>query len=315
MKKTLLCLSVCLIALISHAQSPVGLFMDNMAQIQRQNQVQDRYIHLSADEKRQLIKQRNQRQNQPVIQQQSEIIPAPLLFQQPSTQTEVYNKLKDYIQKKARTDLDKAKMLASYVAGNYKRDGFTQKKLREASKNYQQADIRLINNFEETHIGTSFDFARLYQKLCKLVDLECVIIEGYASEDLSKPIKRSKLKALESSLKTFSMLNDYQKQVYQSAWNGVKIKDKWILIDTYLMVKYAINKGHSFDNERQMNRFLLKEAKINAKTHKNISQLFKNAVNETYFNTPPRTFIKTHYPYDENWQLLPIPTQAPDKIR
>ena len=53
-----------------------------------------------------------------------------------------------------------------------------------------------------------------------------------------------------------------------------------------------------------MERFLSKRER----RQPTLSELTKGkTINNDYFDAKPRAFIKTHFPFDNQWQLLPTP--------
>lgn len=328
--KTLFYGVLCFYAFPLHAQNALlestRLLSNNMAQISQEAKkpsLQNNNIHKDTFPKEDKDKHPPKKQHPHKVHNSKPPVlhrPAPtIIYHEKQTvgeaRTTFYYELANYILKHAHSDLDKARLLAHFVAGNYKPNAYEKKQLKKADKLRVPARINLINNFEETHIGSSFDFAQFYADLCPLVDLECTVITGYADENLSHYIQPTKVQALTDALTAFGYLREEEKQSLEGAWNAVFIAGKWILLDTYMMVKSYNNVGEKYSSDKEMNKFLSEQARYYARRYETPAKAFRTNVNEKYFNQAPRTFIKTHYPFDPEWQLLPIPTKAPDIIR
>ncbi len=83
------------------------------------------------------------------------------------------------------------------------------------------------------------------------------------------------------------------------AWNGVKIKDKWYLLD----ITWAGN-GRSFQglkNDKGYKRAMeVRDKKIKNNRIKNSKK-----IHNEWFLSNPEKFYKTHKPYDLKWTLIP----------
>jgi hypothetical protein len=91
--------------------------------------------------------------------------------------------------------------------------------------------------------------------MCKAIGIESYVISGYTTDKVSNKIPE-----------------------LGHAWNAVKIKGEYLLIDNTWAAGYLIQKGnyvHEFRDE--------------------------------YFLIPPKEFIKTHVPFDPIWQFLNNP--------
>lgn len=213
--------------------------------------------------------------------------------------------LVSYLTKDLQTDMQKARVLAAYIAYQFQRNGYEQRQLDKASQQRRPAPQPLSNDFLKTRIGTSFDFAKLYQELCTLAGLQAVTIKGYAGKNVrADQTDNKKLHALESGLKQLTNMPNYALQRYQAAWNAVKIDGQWVLIDTYWMISGNQSEAKDIENPRKMSRFLAQRERRTP----SLSELTgSKQLDNDYFNAKPRFLIKTHYPLNNQWQLLPIP--------
>ncbi len=204
-----------------------------------------------------------------------------------------------------KTDEEKARVLAAFIVYQFQRNGYAQRQLEKASQQNKPVEKLPPNNILKTRIGTSQDFANLYQQLCHKAGLEVVKIDGYAGKNIEAPDKRlpSAAKAVRHSMKQLAGLNDYRMQQYEASWNAVKLNGKWALIDTYWMIAGNFSTGKDIRSDTKMEAMLTRRERNGIK----VTDLTQGKrIDNTYFNAKPRQFIKTHYPLDEQWQLLPI---------
>jgi len=107
--------------------------------------------------------------------------------------------------------------------------------------------------------GVCEDYSYLFQSMCKAVGIEASYITGVTK---SGPLQIGK----------------YPKHSAH-AWNAVKIKGKWYLLDATWAA-----------------------GTVNHRTGR-----FKRDYREGYFLTSPQFFIMNHFPDNKKWQLLPKP--------
>ena len=202
---------------------------------------------------------------------------------------------------KTDAELTKARKLAEFVATHFERDGFFEKERLKASKNNRVYEKPYKNNILKTKVGDSVDFAKLYQSLCQAVGLTVVVIEGYAGRNIqSYNVIRSDQKAIKQAFEMVTGKMDSSLERYHNAWNAVQVNKKWILVDTYWMINGEKRAHKSVSSVRQMERVL-------AQSEKKKLKRTNGAIDKKYFNAKPKEMIKTHFPYDEKWQLLSRP--------
>ncbi len=205
-----------------------------------------------------------------------------------------------------KTDREKARILAAFMALQFQRNGYAQLKLEKASRQNKPIQKFPPNDILKTRIGTSQDFATLYQELCNAAGLEVVKIDGYAGKHIESPDKKlpPAAQAVRRSVKQLTGLNDYRMQEYEAAWNAVKLNDKWALIDTYWMIAGNAMTGKDIRNDTKMKSMIERRERSGVK----LNELTRGKrIDNAYFDANPRQFIKTHYPLDSQWQLLPTP--------
>ena len=202
---------------------------------------------------------------------------------------------------KTDSDLTKAKKLAEFVATHFERDGFFEKEKLKAAKKNKVYEKPYKNNILKTKVGDSVEFAKLYQQLCLAVGLEAVVVEGYAGKNIkSYNVVRHEQKAIKGAFEMMTGKIDSSLERYHSAWNAVYINSKWILVDTYWMIKGERKAYRSVSSVRQMEKVL-------AQSEKQKLKRTNGSIDKKYFNAKPKEMIKTHFPYDEKWQLLSHP--------
>lgn len=212
------------------------------------------------------------------------------------------------------TDQEKARVLASFVAYQVQKNGYALNELKKASARNREAKIVPTGDILKTRLGTSFDYAELYQQLCTAAGLKAVVINGYAGMNVRKPSRSNpKLEVVQHALQQNGILPNYDMQQYEAAWNAVYVDKKWILVDTYWMSGHdEAFVGREMKNERDMNRFL-KQRSIRQPS---LSDLTRNkTIDNDFFDAKPRTFVKTHYPFDSAWQLLSVPVSLSSFVR
>lgn len=205
-----------------------------------------------------------------------------------------------------QTSLEKARILAAFVAYQLQKNGYADKKIKDATNKNIPANYPSSQNILKTRLGTSFDYAELYHQLCQAAGLESVIIEGYAGKYVTTPHRSNpKLQTVTHALQQTGIIPNYDMQKYEAAWNAVKTDNQWILVDTYWM--YNEDRAYTAKEIRN-NRAMEKLLRQREQKTPSIQELAKGkSINNEYFNANPRKFIKTHFPFDSQWQLLPVP--------
>ena len=210
---------------------------------------------------------------------------------------------------KTDSDLTKAKKLAEFVATHFERDGFFEKEKLKAAKKNKVYEKSYKNNILKTKVGDSVEFAKLYQQLCLAVGLNAVVVEGYAGKNIKAyNVVRHEQKAIKQAFEMITGKIDSSLERYHSAWNAIQINGKWILVDTYWMIKGEKMAYKSVSSARQMEKVLFQSEKQKLK-RKN------SAIDKKYFNIKPKEMIKTHFPYDEKWQLLSHPVSLNNFVK
>lgn len=158
--------------------------------------------------------------------------------------------LAEYLKKPAKNDLEKARLLYSWIATHIHYDD---ESFNTGIYKSQNADSALVR-------GTAVceGFSSIFQELGLLMDLEVEKISGYSKGYGYRPGK------------TFSTTNH--------AWNAVKIADTWELID--------VTWGSS-DSET---------------TNKGLKSAMR--LDPYWFCVSPEAFIFSHFPENEDWQLI-----------
>lgn len=222
----------------------------------------------------------------------------------PVEQADTKEQLVAQLTKGLTKDSEKARVIAAWIAYQIDKNGYEYEQLIKASNRNRPADLALENDPFLTRIGTPFDFAKLYTELATIAGLKTIIIDGYAGKNI--PASRYSghlMQAIEPSVNRIRG-GTYYLQRYESAWNAVNIDGKWQLVDTYWMSRTNKMIGRDL-TERQM----IKELEKRKRKLPSASQLSANKnIDEDYFFAKPRQFIKTHFPFESKWQLLPVPT-------
>ena len=134
----------------------------------------------------------------------------------------------------------------------------------------------------ETRVGVCEDIASLYQRMTGLAGLDSVIIKGYAGTDVTARNKEER----------------------KHAWNAVKIDGKWEFVDpTWALKGEGVRAFGDVNSKVEHSREIKRRKKNERQTKKTRQNRF---VADKWFMTKPKEMIKTHYPFDDEWQLLPV---------
>ena len=220
-------------------------------------------------------------------------------------QFETESELVNYLIKDLPDDKSKARVLAAWMVYQMERDGYRRKELIKYSHQNRAAPAPVSNDPFKTRIGTPQEFATLFSDLCQIAGLEVQIIPGYAGEDIQAFRYQKPLFQAAEVIMNYWTGENYPLQRYQASWNAVKINDKWELIDTYWMIaNQNLFAAKTISSQTAMERFLEKRIQ-RLPTRQQLAQ--GKRINNDYFCAKPNFFIKTHFPLDNRWQLLPTP--------
>ncbi len=182
----------------------------------------------------------------------------------------------------ANNEEKKARVLMAWIAYHIDYDDYKSDTITKSinARRYQKNRVSTGDIFK-TRAGVCEDIANLYQRMAGLAGLDSVVIKGYGGTDVTQQNKEQR----------------------RHAWNAVKIDGKWELLDTTWAMRGDTKAFEDVNSKaahaREMRKRTRNETKTN-KTRKNRS------VDDRWFMTKPKEMIKTHYPDDEQWQLLPV---------
>lgn len=184
---------------------------------------------------------------------------------------EPYENVEDLALKLTRTlstDEEKARVFFMWIAHNIRYDcgkfhnpekpefrARTQEELLETVEAWIRSEIEKTAKYRK---GVCADYSHLFKALCDATGLEAVVITGVA-RDFYKPQRNP-----------FDL---------DHAWNAVRIKGEWRLLDATWGAGYS-------------------DAGVTK---------FYRRVSPGFFCTPPVLFAQNHFPEDESWQLLEKP--------
>ena len=202
----------------------------------------------------------------------------------PKQYEESLPKLVQYLVKPYENNEEKkARVLMAWIVyhidyDDYKADTITQ----AASRRRKRSQMAMTGDIFQTRVGVCQDIANLYQRMAGLAGLDSVVIGGYAGYGVSR-------RNMEEN---------------RHAWNAVKINGQWEFVDPTWAMQGDV-KAFEDVNSRSEHRREIKQRERNSiktnKTRKNRS------IDNRWFMTKPQEMIKTHYPDDDSWQLLPVP--------
>lgn len=203
------------------------------------------------------------------------------------------------------SDKNKARALAVWIAFQMQRDGYRHSVLIKASNQNRLAPEPIPNDPFVTRIGTSYDFARLFQELATLAGLKAVVIDGFAGTDIQAFRYQKPVYQAGETLYHIWTKTNHPLQRYQASWNAVEINGKWELLDTYYMIADTKLYGaETIRTDFAMTSFLNQRRQ----RHPSVRSLTSGKyIDNDYFLAKPRFFVKTHFPLDSKWQLLAVP--------
>ncbi|MBQ7413209.1 MAG: hypothetical protein IJV07_02930 [Alphaproteobacteria bacterium] len=221
----------------------------------------------------------------------------------PTFETE--QELVDYLTDGLTDEKLKTRALAAWIVYQMQRDGYRHKELIKYSHQNRTAPEPITNNPFQTRIGTSQDFARLFQTMGEAAGLTVATIKGYAGKNINTTQYQDSAYQAGKTLLNLWHGNSNSLQRYQASWNAVQIDKKWYLLDTYWMIANPnLFEAQNISSAQGMSLFLRRREK--AIPGKAILTRGKRIDNH-YFLAKPRFFIQTHFPLDEQWQLMPTP--------
>ena len=182
----------------------------------------------------------------------------------------------------ANSEENKARVLMAWIVHHIDYDEYKSKEIMKTS--YKRHTNRVnTGDIFETRIGVCSDIAGLYQRMAGLAGLDSVVVTGYAGNTVTR-------RDMEDS---------------RHAWDVVKIDGEWEFVDPTWAIKGANAVVFQDVNSRAShNREMKKRERNESKTNKRRKN---RKVDDRWFMTEPREMIKTHFPDDEKWQLLPSP--------
>jgi len=178
-------------------------------------------------------------------------------------------RLANKIKSDFNNDRDKTRAVFTWLTHNIRYD--LKEYFNPTSKNYsftysneadkqlklQQIKDQVIDEMFSSRKSVCEGYAQSFKKICDLLNIESVVIKGYARNSTGE-------------IGTTPTASNH-------AWNAVKIKLKWQLVDATWAAGYVVNNQ------------------------------WEKHFTEYYFYPNPKELLRTHYPDDVNWQLLKKP--------
>lgn len=181
-----------------------------------------------------------------------------------------------------KTDVEKFRAIYVWVCNNITGDSSVESKVirkRNKFKNDSMGFMAWNNLYQKTAFKKLLKqkrtlctgYAYLIKELSFLVNIDCVIVDGYG-------------RAVESNMDTLEMANH--------SWNAVKLNNKWYLCDATWSSGYFLN--HAFIKDYNDGYFLTVPV-LFAKNHFPLDKkwLLTDRINETEFITSPIVYGKT----------------------
>ena len=164
-----------------------------------------------------------------------------------------------------RSDDDKAKAAFLWIAKNIRYDlnefynptetviRFKYSSEEEKERKLQEIKDRIVKKAFLRKSGVCEEYAQSFKKVCDLLNIEAEVIKGYvrnSAEEIGKVPGTT-----------------------NHAWNAVKLKNKWIILDATWAAGFEMNGK------------------------------WKRHFNPYYFNIPKKKVFQTHFPSAKIWQL------------
>ncbi|XP_078601805.1 uncharacterized protein LOC144876435 [Branchiostoma floridae x Branchiostoma japonicum] len=174
-----------------------------------------------------------------------------------------FKKLAAFLTKPAATELEKVRAMFCWVAGQDVNNMTFPEKVRDGSPDW------FLKEMKEKK--TTDLYPGLFNKLCRLAGIKCLVVDGYVKTIQQPPGTR------------------FQDTTPNGKWNVVLIDGCWGIIDTHW------GSIHTLDTRHQ------EPAQGNP----------GNPFNDFYFLPDPLHFLSGHYPQDPVWQLIdsPVPLE------
>lgn len=176
-----------------------------------------------------------------------------------------------------QTEEEKARVIYAWIVYHIEYDDYKANVIIDGTTREKNRLYKVENDIYKTRTGVCADIAELYVRMATMAGLKSVYIGGYAGNNLTK-------RNLEE---------------HRHAWNAVKIKGEWKLLDA----TWGIN-GRDFGTDLK-NTSQYKNALLKRERDKKRKSAIKNkTIDNRYFFPDPKELIKTHYPENEKWQLI-----------
>ncbi len=128
--------------------------------------------------------------------------------------------------------------------------------LDDKKRQLRRKKLNKLKNVLKSRKAVCIDYSELFKEICDRIGIQSEIVVGYSKANIYDIEKENKIK--------------------NHAWNVVKIKNNWEIIDVTWATTYT-----------------------NIGTQKNLEKFY-----DYYFFTNPEDFILTHYPVNTKWQLI-----------
>ena len=183
-----------------------------------------------------------------------------------------------------KTDEEKARVILAWIVHNIDYDEYKLNALTDSLDRTKKRNKELVitqNDILETRMGVCEDIATLYQQMGNLAGLDVVLIRGKTKDENT----------------TFA---EFENSV-DHVWNAVKIDREWEYVDpTWAIGGQQINQLGDVEKKREYEKIIRQRERRNS----DVKQPREGRiVNNEWFLTNKDDMIKTHFPFNEKWQL------------
>ena len=205
-------------------------------------------------------------------------------YEAPPLQTSTgLSRLVRYLIRPYKTDEEKARVILAWIVHNIDYDEYKMNAIDDSLDRTKKKDKELyIDNSDilATRTGVCSDIAQLYQKMGTYAGLDVAIIKGKAGKNM-----------------TYAELKGGAEHV----WNAVRINRQWEYVDPTWAISGKDVKSFNDTSTRKDYKKEIRQRSQKASDAKMPRE--GRVVDNKWFLTDKDEMIKTHFPYDEKWQL------------
>ncbi len=186
------------------------------------------------------------------------------------------NKLTDYlINKVPKDDRMKARVIFAWILYHILYDDYSYRQHQKDRQKLLTHDDTPFETFQKRR-GTCGNFAKLFMYMARRAGLNAVVVDGFAFGG-------------------------------NHVWNAVQIDGKWELLDSTNSYKVFLRVQSDKVYEREAHEY--------EQHSKRSKVILPKTINDKYFLLDPKEMILSHFPKEDQWQLLNPPVSPENFLR